>query len=100
MEGSHWAYILVAEVKVSNIGTTNYQIPPEQLEQTDCGTKSSFMNMYSINFPGGPYNKFERCLSDTLEPQIFSCSNMGLSAGNFHTSSRNQRYRVYFLDEQ
>jgi len=87
MEGSQWANFLVTTIKVSNIGPTNYQILAQQLEQTDCGTISSFMNMYSVDFPGGPYFKFERCLSDTTEPKIFNCSNMGLSTGNFHTTT-------------
>jgi len=84
LEGSQWANFLIVKIKVSNIGQTNYVVPTEKLELTDCGATSSFMNMYSVDFLGGPYFKFERCLSDTLEPKIFSCSNMGLSAGNFH----------------
>jgi len=87
VEGSHRANFLAVKIKVSNIGQANYQIPPQQLEPTDCGTKSSFMNMYSVDFAGGPYYKYERCLSDTTEPTIYSCSNMGLSAGNYHVST-------------
>ena len=87
MEGTHWATFLVTKIKVSNIGQTNYVVPAQQLEQTDCDTISSFMSMYSVDFPGGPYYKYERCLSDTTEPKFFTCLNMGLSAGNFHTTT-------------
>jgi len=88
VQGSHWANFLVVKIKVSNIGDSNYQISSEQLERTDCSEVSSFMNMYSLDVPGsGPYYKYERCLSDTNEPKIFSCSNMGISAGNFHIST-------------
>jgi len=87
VEGSHWANFLVVKFKVSNMGPTSYQIPAQLLERTDCDTTSSFMSMYSVDFPGGPYFKYERCFSDTLEPKIFNCSNMGLSVGNFHITT-------------
>jgi len=43
--------------------------------------------MYSFDFPGGPYYKYERCLSDDNVPKQYNCSNMGLSAGNYHIST-------------
>jgi len=85
--GSYWAKFLVSKIKVSNIGRSNYRIPPQLLERTDCSESSSFINMYSFDFPGGPYYKYERCLSDVNEPKLFNCSNMGISAGNFHIST-------------
>jgi len=87
VSGTHAAYYVVAQVKVSNIGQNNFQIPSQQLQLTDCSETSSYMNMYSFDFPGGPYYKYERCLSDTIDPKLFNCTNMGISAGNFHIST-------------
>jgi hypothetical protein len=85
--GSYLANYLVTKFIVSNTGPQNYHISSQLLELTDCSESSSFMNMYSFVFPGGPYYKYERCLSDVNEPKLFNCSNMGISAGNFHIST-------------
>jgi len=87
LSGSHFASYLVIKLKVSNVGNANYEIPKHELELMDCGETNSFMNMYSFDFPGGPYYKYERCLSDTIAPKHFNCTNMGISAGNYHIST-------------
>ena len=76
LSGFHWVNYLIIKLKVSNIGNINYQIPSHQLELMDCGETNSFMNMYSFDFPGGPYYKYERCLSDTNAPKHFNCTNI------------------------
>lgn len=86
ISGYSSASYLQLTVTVTNTGNDDYI--PSPLADVNCFQDLAVLDFYKIDFPGGPYFKFEKCLFDTALPLTYSCpNNIGLSAGNYFVST-------------
>ena len=78
---------LSIKVKVENVGSQDFAVNSQKLSQINCGNDLALAKAYSISFNGNIYYSHDQCCIDSALPAADStCSNMGISAGNYHNA--------------
>ena len=80
--------VLSVIVKVTNVGELNYEVDPSHLRKEHCSDIESYPSFYSISVGGLVKTSSEKCVSDSNIPVSYTCSNQGISKGNYFVSSQ------------
>ena len=83
---------LSIQLRVENVGQQDFNIGSSELYAVNCGQGIAFPRMYAVTFNGGEYFNADKCVIDSssaslLPAKFTSCSSMGISAGNYHTTT-------------
>lgn len=80
--------VLSVVLKVTNVGPVAYQVNPADLKKERCGEVVSYAAFYSLSVAGIVKSRSEKCISDSIDPVIYTCSSEGISSGNYFVSTQ------------
>eukprot|EP01036_Dinobryon_divergens_P022887 gene22887-31189_t len=80
--------VLSVVLKVTNVGPVAYQVNPADLKKERCSAVVSYAAFYLLSVAGIVKSRSEKCIRDSIDPVIFTCSSEGISSGNYFVSTQ------------